>query len=555
LRRAIWWFTIVAAGGVVLVAAPLSVGAADNPLPAPIPHQHFNSVDPLAFQADGNVPGSSAATVSSPICTASGGSGSNRRVDCEGNAPDNETSIAVNPTNSNNIIGGANDYQLTISGGSVYESVLSRAMVSMDGGATWSTYGIPYTSYNFTGDPAIAFDGSGRAYYATLGFLLGQGFVTGTDPDVVVSHTTDGGVTWSTPSRVAAGTGSFGSVGVFNDKEYIAAWGNGNAIVTWTRFLDGNFGSYIQSPIFASVTHDGGQTWSAGVEISGNASFCAGSGHEAANACDQDQASVPTVGGDGSIYVAFENGPAPGSTDFDDQYLVVQVDPNTGARIAGPFQAAVMQDGTRDYPVNIDGRQTYQDSEFRTWSAGNIAADPTTAGHLALTFSDMRNSPSLDSGSTDPFQTKTNSDVFVVQSWDGGHTWSQAVQVGPEPNDQFFPWAAYRSDGRLAVSIMDRSYDSANHLYGITLSTETRAGSLSFASQQITNTLSDPTNHDRWFSGGVINHATRFLGDYNALAFAGTVAHALWVDMRNDTCFTTRCGHDEQLFTSSVAVR
>jgi hypothetical protein len=41
-------------------------------------------------------------------------------------------------------------------------------------------------------------------------------------------------------------------------------------------------------------------------------------------------------------------------------------------------------DGFTDYPINIDGRQTYQDSQFRSWSLGNITADPTSAGHLAV---------------------------------------------------------------------------------------------------------------------------------------------------------------------------
>lgn len=539
-----------------LLAAPLAVTATGE-LTLPVTHQTFNAMDPFLAHGDGSVPGSAAAAVSSPICTASGSAGSNRRVDCEGNAPDNETVIAVNPNNSANLIGGANDYQLTVSGASVYESALSRAHVSMDGGTTWKSYPIPYQSYNFTGDPAIAFDATGRAYYATLGFVFGQGGLTGTNPDIVVSTSTTGGTSWTTPVRAAAGTGSFGSVGVFNDKEFIAAWGNGNAIVTWSRFLDGTHGSYIQSPIFASVTHDGGATWSPGVEISGSGLFCTGSGYEGPHACDQDQASIPTVGPDGSVYVAFENGPVTGSKDWDDQYLVVQVDPATGARIAGPFLAATLQDGTADYPLNVDGRQTYQDSQFRTWSAGNIAADPTTPGHLALTFSDMRNSPSLDSGSTDPYKTVTNSDVFVVQSGDGGATWSAPVRVPPggsNDGDQFFPWAAYRSDGRLAISMMDRSYDPANHSYGITLATEKPAGSLNFKSVQVTTALSDPTSGTRWFSGGVPNHATTFLGDYSGIAFAGTVAHPLWVDMRNDTCFTVRCGHDEQLWTTSLSV-
>ena len=37
-----------------------------------------------------------------------------------------------------------------------------------------------------------------------------------------------------------------------------------------------------------------------------------------------------------------------------------------------------MIDGFTDYPIAF-GRQTYQDSVFRSWAAGNITADPMNA--------------------------------------------------------------------------------------------------------------------------------------------------------------------------------
>jgi hypothetical protein len=492
--------------------AGVSSARADNPLPPPVTHQHFNSVEgPLTQDGDGTVGESTYRNPPSPICSTTTSSAANVNTDCEGNAPHNETTIAVNPTNPLNRIGSANDYQLRLStGGGINETIFSRAHVTFDGGHTWTTYPIAFNNYVATGDPAVAFDAHGNAYLSTLGFLFSQGNGCCTNPDVLVAHSTDGGKTWSTPSRVMAGTGSFGSVGLFNDKEYITAWGNGNAIVTWTEFNDGKRGSFISSPIFAAVTHDGGNTWSKPTEISGSAAFCIGA--QGGNACNQSQASVPTVAADGSLYVAFED--TASQTTGRDQYLVVKVDPTTGARVAGPFKVANVIDGFTDYPINIDGRQTYQDSEFRSWSAGNITADPAHAQHLAVIWSDMRNSTLP--APQNPYAAKTNSDIIVSQSFNGGAAWSAPVALAA-PGDQFMPWGAYDSSGKLRIGYFDRSYDPANHKFGYTLATETVAGSLTFTTAQLTTALSDPTQGTRWFSGRTPHpsfpNPTTFLGD------------------------------------------
>lgn len=522
--------------------------AADPPLPLPVTHQHFNFFQPVTDgTGDGAANPGTYRNPSSPICSTTQSSAANVNTDCEGTAPHNETSVAVDPTNASHMIGSANDYELSISsGGTTYETAYSRAHVTFDGGQTWTTYPINYNSYASTGDPAVAFDAAGNAYLATLGFLWSQGNGCCTNPDVLVAHSNDGGKTWANPSRVASGSGSFGSVGVFNDKEYITAWGNGNAIVTWTVFNDGLRGSYISSPIDAAVTHDGGKTWTAGVEISGSASFCVGA--QGGNTCNQDQVSVPVVAADGSIYVSFES--TANNTTGRDQYLVVKVDPATGQRVAGPYKVAGLIDGLTDYPINIDGRQTYQDSQFRSWSAGNIAADPTKASHLAVVWSDMRNSTLP--APTNPYAATTNSDVVVSQSFDGGATWSTTPVAILAAGDQFMPWAAYDASGKLRIGYFDRSYDQANHKYGYTLATETTGGSLSFSFTQVTTALSDPTQGDRWFSGRTPNaaypHPTTFLGDYSGIAAGSSGVVNLWTDMRTPVCFTVRCGSSEDAF-------
>jgi hypothetical protein len=470
------------------------------------------------------------------ICSTATQNTGNVDTDCEKAGPSNETSIAVNPTNPDNIIGGANDYQLGLNpGGHVSETVLSRAHVTFDGGHTWSEYPIFFNSaYQATGDPAVAFDAAGHAYYATLGFKF-VGPTNALNPDIVVANSGDGGKTWDSV-RVAAGSGNEGSPGDLLDKEYIAAWGAGNAIVTFGDFRLAQKGSFVSARIFSSVTHDGGTTWSAPQVISGN--------------LDQAFVSVPTVATDGRIYVAFLN-----TTDLTtgrDDYEVVEVDPSTGARVFGPVKVATTIDGFTDYPIAL-GRQTYQNSLFRTWAAGNITADPTDAAHLAVVWSDMRNS--AIPAPTDPYTAVTNSDVIVSQSFDRGRTWSDPVALTAR-GDQFMPWGAYDLTGLLRIGMFDREYDDANRRYGYSVATETATGSLGFNVSQITTALSDPTTGDRWFATTVNRNfpfATTFLGDYSNIATlpsGGVVAY--WTDMREDACFAGRCGHGEDAFFATA---
>jgi hypothetical protein len=522
-----------------------------------VTHQHFNSVElPLTQSDEGVVSAGNFRNPPSPICSTTTSSATNVNTDCEV-IRHNETTIAINPTNPLNQIGSANDQQILLtSGGTSYFTYYARAHVTFDGGMTWTTYPINYNSYTQTADPAVTFDADGTAYLATVGVAISEnsgGIGSATAPDIIVVRSSDGGRTWTHPVRVASGSGAKGSPGVVNDKDYIAAWGHGNAIVTWTVFNQGIHGSYISSPIFASVTHDGGQTWSPGVEISGSAAFCVGA--QGGTKCDQDQFSVPAVAADGSIYVAFENTPDTFPACLNGcryQYLLVKVDPTTGARIAGPYQVATIYDGITDYPINIDGRLTYHDSEFRSNSGGNIAADPTNANHLTVIWSDMRNS-TLPAPS-DPYSATTNSDVIVSQSFDGGAHWSAPVALIAS-GDQFQPWGAYDASGKLRIGYYDRSYDAANHMYGYTLATETSPGTLTFLKTQLTTALSDPTKNTRWFSVITVNpsfpHPTTFLGDYSGISSLNGTA-TLWTDMRNNVCFGARCGSGEDAFYATA---
>jgi len=165
--------------------------------------------------------------------------------------------------------------------------------------------------------------------------------------DILVANSGDGGKTWS-EKRVAQGSGVFTSVGDVLDKEYVTAWGDGNAIVVWGDFRQGQKGSFISVKINASVTHDAGATWSAPTVIS--ASFT------------ESFVPVPTVAADGRVYVAFLN--TTDNTTGRDDYEVVEVSPATGALVAGPFKVATTIDGFTTTRSPSVGRPT------RTASSG-----------------------------------------------------------------------------------------------------------------------------------------------------------------------------------------
>jgi hypothetical protein len=221
-------------------------------------------------------------------------------------------------------------------------------------------------------------------------------------------------------------------------------------------------------------------------------------------------------------------------------------------------KVADVVDGNDDYPWAL-GRPTYQDSVFRTWAAGNITADPRNAQHLAVVWSDMRNSPSFyPNASADPYAVVTNSDVVVSESFDGGASWSAPTAI-TLTGDQFMPWGAFDGSGTLRVGFFDRSVDPTNEQYTYSLATETAPGA--FTPQPVATALSDPTKNDRWFArtlNPAFPNATAFLGDYsNIAAVPGTSSGvvAYWTDMRNENCWAlpSGCGrHGEDAYFARV---
>ncbi|MDQ6614326.1 MAG: glycoside hydrolase [Actinomycetota bacterium] len=485
--------------------------------------------------------GTTAAAAAPHVCGGGSHPQANVNTSCHGGGNYFETSLAINPLNPGNVIGAV--IKLARTPGQNSLAVEPRA--SFDGGATWVTAAVHYAAGQPAVDPSLAFDAFGTAY-----------LVTTNNGDIVLVRSTDGGLTWSSPLPVAPGSlGAQG--GVFNDHPQMTAFGLGGVIVTWIRDVFGTDGNLVEAPVYDSVSHDGGTTWSPPQSVSGSASFC--TGHQGGHACDQ------TFGNSvaflrGRAVVTFQQttdeAPDAGSALGRDKYLSVLIEPFTGTKVAGPFLIGQAYDGQteHDYPVSAGGVQTVHDSEFNLDGMGNTAVDPTdrSGRHFAIVWYDDRNAP--HPVNSDPYQATTNADVIVSQSRDGGRTWSSPAAI-QRPNDQFMPWAAYDQQGRLRIGFFDRSYDPANHKYGYTLATEVTPGSLTFTFAQVTTALSDPTR-DSTASRGTINprfpNPTVSIGDYTAVAAGPTSIATMWTDLRVKGCVNGRCGFTENAFFANM---
>ena len=156
----------------------------------------------------------------------------------------NEPSIALNPTNPNNLVIGVNN---------------TYFFSSFDAGESW-TEGKLFSSMGVWGDPSLAFDLNGDCFFA---HLSGELPISGRWADrIVIQKSTDGGLTWN--------DGTFTGLNrpKFEDKEWLtiditsSSYQN-NLYTAWTEFdslfvADSNFKS---RELFPRST-DGGETWS-----------------------------------------------------------------------------------------------------------------------------------------------------------------------------------------------------------------------------------------------------------------------------------------------------
>jgi len=456
-------------------------------------------------------------------CNVTGG-GANTNLDCDDPFPNNEPDVEVNPANPLNIVASSNDYG----------TCCDQYYTTVDGGLTWWTGNMSRNNPQQTGsDPVTVFDVQhGTVIHTSLNYSFQLPTGEACRGDLTASVSTDGGITWRPPVVVDTGVGcDLSNTQLFNDKEWIVTDNNpsspfyGRTYLTWTKFISAS-GFYQSSPIFESHSDDGGKHWTKAQKISGsNAALCTFQISGPAGHCDENQGSIPTVGPDGTVYVAFQNEQnealwEPGEF-FDDQYLLVK-STNGGRTWSNPTLVVGLEDGSADYPINVSGRQTLTGYQVRVWSVGNIVASPID-GTLYLVFSDNRN------GTHDSANPVTNTDVFLMTSSDGGTSWSGPMLVDSGAGDQWFPWVDVNpTNGNIGILYNDRGSSNGAHYNAALME-------IPGSKTTVSTAPSDPTQ-SRYFRSGVLGCETcaTFHGDYINISYGPDgKAHMAWTDMRD----------------------
>src|SRR5919198_5544605 len=205
-------------------------------------------------------------------------------------APDNENSVAADPANPNLVMVGTNDYQLNFVGSTLNEQIPSGFYLSEDGGKTWIDGNLPMKGDLGGGDPVAGWnDKYNEGVFASLSFVCGQLAPVCSRGNVMFASfrksqlsgdASKDTINWSDTVIANGNSSDVAAQQIFNDKEWLAIDNNpaspgyGNMYVTFSKFRFEKL-AYDESPIWFTMSSDGGTKWTAPVEISGrNPSYC-----------------------------------------------------------------------------------------------------------------------------------------------------------------------------------------------------------------------------------------------------------------------------------------
>lgn len=486
----------------------------------------------------------------------------------------NETAIAQDPNDPRRLLAGYNDYRrgdgtcgpdASSSGGGFWQDV------TLPNGFVRGTVfgGVAREYFHASGDPSVAWDTKGNAYFNCQEFLRGVGVTNNPDNSsgiYLYRSTGNGGRSFNFPGRPVAQEFITDASGLpFLDKPYMTIDDHRGSpfqdriYVTWTLFeTDGS------ARIYEAHSSDYGETFSTPVVVTSSSTLCP-NGATGANQCDNNQFSQPFTGPDGTLYVVLDNYNAVSLASTGDNHDQVLIAKSTdGGQTFGPLvkvadyndlpDCATYQGGQDAGVACVPEKGSSQNSVFRAANYPAAGVNQSDPKQVVVTFASYINRDSNPSNGCVPqgFDPTTlqalytgvktpgacNNKIVYSISNNGGATFTGTTQdvqslplVNPDPRqartDQYFQWAAFSDRGTLAVSYFDRQYgnDETNGSSDISLSASrdlTR-----FGTQRVTtSSMPVPTMFPDTQGNSV------FYGDYSGLSVGGGKAHPLWMDTR-----------------------
>ena len=344
-----------------------------------------------------------------------------------------EPSIAINPTNPDNIIGASIRYGDTDAGET---RVVNMRYHSSDGGKTWKIITEMNPEQRVQGDDVMTFNADGIAYHCFIAF---RGLRTNLRKasGIWVTYSDKNTENWNGPVKVVDHDNSLRP---HEDKPWMitdnaaTSPNKGNVYIAWTRF-DAYYGAtpYDSTQIFFSRSTDGGKTFDSPYRISDIGGDCKDDDYTVEGA-------VPATGPNGEVYIAW-SGP---------RGLVFKKSLDAGVTFT---KEKVLTELVGGWNIDIEGISRCNGFPVTKTDL----SDGPHRGSVYVNWIDERNG--------DP-------DVFLKYSRDGGETWSKHIRVNDDPifngKAQFFTWMAVDPvDGSVNIAYYDRrnSNDTTTEIY------------------------------------------------------------------------------------------
>lgn len=370
----------------------------------------------------------------------------------------NEEQIAMNPKDSTNLVAVWRDFRVG------YRQVAYG--YSFDGGLTWEQDLFVEPQYTWDSDPGLTADTAGNFYAVILSY-----FSTSQPNGLFVYRSTDGGASWTGPVTVINNVPD-----VFEDKELIACDRSGgpytnNLYVTWTRFgtdtdilmcrsTDG--GASFVGPVM--VSDASGVQWPLPCVGSNSEVYVAWVEYTPARIrFDRSFDGGQTFGSDITIQTVNDGSRYINGAIWVFSFPAMDVD-ITGGQYNGNIYVAYMDDspGLTDADIyftrSTDGGSTWSQKvrinddpinngcdQFHPWLM--VAPDES----IIAVFLDRRNDPG-----------NLLMDLYMTTSTDAGNTWSQnerisTVSCDPTAGSTFADHLAHRDRIDQPLILADRA--------------------------------------------------------------------------------------------------